>query len=53
MTNQAVDIAQVIGERADVETFAVRLPSAPQIDGVDGEAQRDELLGDPPVVTAV
>ena len=37
----------VVGELLDVEALAVGLAAAAQVERVDGEAARHELLGDP------
>src|SRR5450432_537059 len=48
-----VDVADIIGEGLDVETLAVGLAASTQVNGINREAARDELLGCPSVVTAV
>ena len=46
-------VADVVGERLDVEALAVGLAAAAQVEGVDGEPGGRELLGHPRVVAAV
>ena len=49
----AVDVVQVLGELLDVEAFAARPAAAAQVEGVDREAARRQLLAGPQVVAAV
>jgi hypothetical protein len=51
--HESVDVAQVLLEAFDVEAFAVGLAAAAQVEGVDREAVRDQLLGNPDVVAAM
>ena len=51
--DERVDVVEIVGDRLDVEALAVGLAAAAQIERVDGEAARDELLGRPGVVAAV
>src|SRR5262249_1961528 len=47
------NVADIVRERLHIETFAVGLAPAPQIDGVDREIAAHQLLGHPYVVAAV
>src|ERR1700730_3195763 len=48
----ACDIADVVGHLVYIESFTVRAPTSAQIQSVNREAERGELLADPLILTA-